>query len=882
MTFGSMLGTFLIGPLKFVFEIIFQLVYEWVQDPGLCIIALSLAMNFLVLPLYRRADAVQEQARDREAALAPGVAHIKKTFSGNERMMMLQTYYRQNRYLPLNAFSGSVSLLLEIPFFMAAYQFLSNLPLLNGTAFWMIRDLGAPDRLLSLGSLPVNVLPILMTLINFASAAIYLKGFPLKTKIRTYAIAVAFLVLLYNSPAGLVFYWTLNNVFSLLKNIVTYYVLPRIRAERAKSGKPAEKKAGRQKTRPLPQPDGKLFFLAAAFLTVLVGAFIPSVFISASPQEYVDLTHYFSPLWYNVSALLLAAGFFLLWFGVFYWLASPRGKVIFERILVICAILGAVNYMFFGTNLGILSASLRYAGGVSFLAKERILNGVVFVGAILLVLLLAKKLQKVFPYLLTISLAALLVMTGINTASTRRALKDLDPREAVPEAHFTISREGKNVVVLFLDRAMGEYVPYLLQEKPELTEIFDGFTWYSNTISFGGHTNMCAPALMGGYEYTPVELNKRDTERLLDKHNEALKVLPVLFMNNGYGVTVCDAPYANYKWIPDLSIYDEYPSIRKFITKGAFSSEDDKDSAIRNNLRNFFAFSWMKTLPLELQPVVYDSGSYLIAGSQNGSVAQIRTGLSRSHGMDQGFLDPFNVLRNLSHITKIEDGGTGQYLFFYNDAPHEPMMLQEPDYLPALTVDNSTYDEAHRHRFTANGKTLIVENGSQMIHYQANMASLLQIGSWLQYLRDNGVYDNTRIIIVSDHGYYLGQNPDREFTRRGKVIDTESYYPLLMVKDFNARGFRTSDEFMTNADVPALAVEGVIADPVNPFTGKRITTEEKTAHDQYIMTSREWHVNDRDTVFAPSGWAIIRDDINARQNWRFIDQETVLKEYPEP
>ena len=65
MTFGTMLSTLIIGPLKFVFEIIFQLVYELVQNPGICIIALSLVMNILVLPLYRRADAVQEEAARR-------------------------------------------------------------------------------------------------------------------------------------------------------------------------------------------------------------------------------------------------------------------------------------------------------------------------------------------------------------------------------------------------------------------------------------------------------------------------------------------------------------------------------------------------------------------------------------------------------------------------------------------------------------------------------------------------------------------------------------------------------------------------------------------------------------------------------------------------
>ena len=40
--------------------------------------------------------------------------------------------YRQNNYSPTNALRGSVSLLLEIPFFIAAYHFLSNLELLRG------------------------------------------------------------------------------------------------------------------------------------------------------------------------------------------------------------------------------------------------------------------------------------------------------------------------------------------------------------------------------------------------------------------------------------------------------------------------------------------------------------------------------------------------------------------------------------------------------------------------------------------------------------------------------------------------------------------------------------------------------------------------------
>ena len=76
---------------------------------------------------------------------------------------------------------------------------------------------------------------------------------------------------------------------------------------------------------------------------------------------------------------------------------------------------------------------------------------------------------------------------------------------------------------------MGPYIPYIFNEKPELEAQFDGFTYYSNTASLGIKTNISTPSLFGGYEYTPAELNARDQELLVDKQNEALKVLPVMF-----------------------------------------------------------------------------------------------------------------------------------------------------------------------------------------------------------------------------------------------------------------------------------------------------------------------------------------------------------------
>ena len=157
MSVFEILDTLLLRPLQLLFEVIYMVADRIIGNPGLSIIVLSLVMNFLVLPLYLRADAMQEEEKQTEMRLRKGVSHIKKTFKGDERMMMLQTYYRQNGYKPTYVLRGAVSLFLEIPFFIAAYRFLSGLDLLNGVAFGPIADLGRPDGMLAVGGTAVNI-----------------------------------------------------------------------------------------------------------------------------------------------------------------------------------------------------------------------------------------------------------------------------------------------------------------------------------------------------------------------------------------------------------------------------------------------------------------------------------------------------------------------------------------------------------------------------------------------------------------------------------------------------------------------------------------------------------------------------------------------------
>lgn len=936
MTFFEMIWTLLIGPLKLIFEIVFEVISDLFGYSGLSIVFLGIIINLLALPLYKRADAMQEELQNVEAGLQNGVAHIKKVFSGNERIMVLQTYYRQNNYKQTDVLKGMVPLLLEIPIFIAAYQFLSHFEGIKNVSFGPVADLGAPDGMLTLGGVTINVLPFIMTIINIISSVVYLKGSRMKTKIQLYGMSLFFLIFLYGSPACLLVYWTTNNVFSLVKNILyksdnrrrtmcilmTLFLMPVVlytilyyRTEsmgqklyiilmellieafilvlafiKNTDKKRQKKKEGKEKVEKLPhkwKTERPVFTMASVFLTFLLGLFIPSNFIAASPQEFVNIKFFTNPLWYIVSSFLLAAGTFLLWLRVIYQLVSQKGKAILERLMVILSGLAVINYMFFGTKLGVISAALQYVNGLSFSIGEQILNIIILVFSACVIYICLLKWKQITRWILFTASAAIGVMSLMNIVNIKvsvdRAVEYMTLTEN--DALFTLSTKGKNVVVIMLDRGMGEYIPYIMNEKPELLEQFAGFTYYSNTISFGGYTNFGTPALLGGYEYTPVEMNKRADEALADKQNEALKMSPVLFANNGYKVTVCDPVYANYQMIPDLSIFDEYDNINAYVTKGAFNSLDMQTKPVDNNNRNFICLSFMKAMPLFVQPFIYDNGMYnqcYIAAEQYYSSQSIY-GMSKSEGISSTFMDSYNVLCNMINMTNITDENINTYLFLSNEATHDPMLLQEPDYVPMQEVDNTVYDAENKDRFTVDGKTIRVETSRHMQFYHANMASLLLLGEWFDYLREHDAYDNTRIIIVSDHAEYSRQLDELIHDDSDLLKDVELYYPLLLVKDFNSTEFSVSDDFMTNADVPVIAVDGIIENPINPFTGKAITNTEKYAHDQYIIMSLETSIyTNNGNTFLPARWARVRDDIWNKDNWEFYDEEIVLDEYAFP
>lgn len=901
---GSFLYNVIVKPLELIIELVFAVPYWYTQNPILSIVAVSVFVNILTLPLYKRSDALQSREREKQKAMKPWVTHIRKTFRGDERFMMLSTYYREQGYKPYYSIRGSLSLLFQIPFFIAAYHFLSHLTLLNGVRFWLILDLGSPDGMLHIGSLAVNVLPILMTAINLVSSTIYTRGFSFKERLQLYIIAAIFLVLLYDSPSGLVLYWTLNNFFSLCKNIFMKLV-PHPKKVISILTSAAGVAALVMAVVSDGLPDGGRLALAAVFvagqlplaigwlkkrssgdaenidtkrtnlvyglsvgaLLALWGLLIPATLTASSPQEFLTAGNTPGHLIFYTFSIYLGVA---VWLTAFYLMSGKKARRGFAAAVCMLFGVGLVDYLFFGRNYGTLSPYLVFDARPRSSVQAILLNLAVVVLVAAVYYVLYRRKPKVLQRALPVLIAGMAVLSAVQCVTVQREVSKVQPqiREAQSQISaeqqdgadiyrgiIPMSRNGKNVVVFMLDRAISGYIPYIFQEKPELKEAFSGFTYYPNTLSLAHYTNMATPSLFGGYEYTPEEIDRRSDETLKSKQNEALLMLPVLFSQNGYTVTVCDPPYAGYQEIPDLSIYDGY-DVSAYRLAGVFSWNVREAAELKQTQeRNFVFYSLFKTVPVVMQEKVYGHGNYLELEYQGAINAEYR-----AHSA---------VLENLPYMTEIVGNNAGEekntLLVFQNCTTHSPAMLSYPDYVAGKKVAEQ-YE--HPERFTLpDGKHMRMENDTQLMHYCVNVAALERVAAWLEYLKVEGVYDNTRIILVADHGATLG-NFDDMLLDNG--VDVEGYNPLLLVKDFDAEGFTVSDEFMTNADTPALAVAGLFDDPVNPFTGKTVGSDAKHTTPLAVTTSGNWDIdknNGRQFDTSDGEWYIVKDNIFDSANW---------------
>ncbi len=187
---------------------VLQKVHSFTGNWGVAIILLTCLIKLLFFPLS--AASYKSMARMRK--LTPKMQALKERY-GDDRQTLSQETMKLYQKEKVNPLGGCLPILIQMPIFLALYWVLIEAVELRHAPFigW-IQDLSAKD--------PWYLLPILMGLSMMVQMRLNpAPPDPMQAKVMQF-MPIMFAVMMAFFPAGLVLYWTVNNLLSITQQWV--------------------------------------------------------------------------------------------------------------------------------------------------------------------------------------------------------------------------------------------------------------------------------------------------------------------------------------------------------------------------------------------------------------------------------------------------------------------------------------------------------------------------------------------------------------------------------------------------------------------------------------------------------------------------------------
>ena len=195
--------------------IFFKATYGYVPNYGWIIVLFAVAIKILVYPLthktYESAAKMQE--------LQPKVAALQKKYKDDRQKLQqeLMELYRKHKVNPLG---GCLPMILQVPVFIALFNiFYTTIELRHAPFVLWIKDLSDKD--------PYYILPIIMGVSMVVQQKLQPTTMdPRQARILLF-LPVVFTYFFLWFPSGLVLYWLVNNILSILQMYITIrYLTP--------------------------------------------------------------------------------------------------------------------------------------------------------------------------------------------------------------------------------------------------------------------------------------------------------------------------------------------------------------------------------------------------------------------------------------------------------------------------------------------------------------------------------------------------------------------------------------------------------------------------------------------------------------------------------
>ncbi len=809
-----------IYPIEWLMQIILSVIFAITYSYGVSIIILSVVINIFILPFYYLAEDIKKSHQDTLDTLQPKIDLFRNNFSGQELYHYLNALYKIYGYHPLDSVKASFGLLLQIPFFFAAFHFLGDYEAFNGINFGFIKDLGRPDGLL----FGQNILPILMVIIGLFLVHQHAGS----NKYQLYGLLAIFLVLLYFESSALLLYWITGNLFSLIRNWAeNKFNIASFR----------EKIVGLlvmlvQKTK-----QNKVYnSIVRSIFVQSVILFFGIIFIyKAIPIAASDTGMYLSDYLSVVKKLLIFFIISIVISVLIYRLLPIKIKQFFTVFVSFLAVSGLFYSFIMPFDVGQVKSLIIPSFYITQPAILKALQLVPWVFLFIIWVFLFKKSKHIILPILLVSNIILLIQT---------LKKGVDPKEidvlvdkSVGELSinqvkkaYSFSKDS-NTLVMMMDSFQSNMFADILEKHPKIKQDFSGFVYYPNTLSHGWRTVLSMSTIAGGEDFQIQHIPQQQGYEKIKNENLNLAYIPknMSYLRNMEMVKKYKHSYnvfnPSYVKCDLFNTGKDSLCFRGVITnqqllekKNKILEEGYRDSSYQHAF--FFAkLSWILSLPHQAKSTI----SSLFPSS--------------SFEEYDSHLRDYSQLKNMINFSNA-DSEKKTFKFISNKLTHESFVIND-----RCQVVNEIF------------------TGYQGV-FNTDYCALQLLADFLDRLKTIGVYDQTKIIIVSDHGQQLS-------TKNNNIKEPKAS-ALLMVKDFDQSGdLKTSMQFLSNIDTFGIALSGVSEN--KEIQLDRIKTPEDNRSLIFIKRTTPWLSYNITKAFK------VKDNIFEDDNWQELDQEQILQ-----
>ena len=421
--------------------------------------------------------------------------------------------------------------------------------------------------------------------------------------------------------------------------------------------------------------------------------------------------------WFDFDVLLRMAammfGISLVTLTLLYLLAAWIHPYFYRIGLAVGLAVLLITYVqgnFLVGNLPVLDGTSISWEDYSTLRTESVILCIVVLTIVALLFLLLKKqlFGKACMYI-SACLSLMLLVTAITEVLGSDALEPKLKLQISTKNEFVMSGK-QNFLIFMLDAADSREFSYLLEQNPEYRDIFADFTYYENTVGAYSCTRYAVPYILSGKWY---ECDTSFEEYMEDLYDKSPLIEELENRNYRIGLYEPDLHAQNN----DVLRFDNIFEV-EFKVKSYFGMARQELKLVGYR----YAPYWLKKYCV-LKQAAFDE--QLEAGEGSGEITASME--------NRVFLDHLNA----GGITV--DDTENSFKFIHLEGAHSPYVYD---------AEVNIIDE------------------SQGTYAQNMEASVTLAERYLSALKKSGTYDNTAIIVMSDHGFNqdidnadMGDNP---------------------------------------------------------------------------------------------------------------------------